>query len=206
MAKIPELSIDDIIDAVDEHELCESPLLFVSGGKERTRIGVFAIGDDDEITLMVDAIPTEDDIIELATGLEPSRMGRWDVEGSARWRFVWTIGSAAWTLWSRKGGKAFWLDGEELHRSGPRPPVPAKQIAAVQTYASPGWYEQGAEIRLKEDTTIEIAETTNWTARLDPTYGRHELTTDLQWAEDLAKDLAQIIGVPVGESIPDREG
>lgn len=205
MGKIPELSIDDIIDAVEAHELAESPMLFVTGGVDRTRIGVFAIGADDEITLIVDAVPT-DDIVELATSLEPSRMGRWDVMGNARWRFVWTIGSTQWTLWSRKQGKSFWLVGGALHRSGPQPAVQGKDIAAVQTYASPGWYEQGAEVRLVEGTTIEIAETTNWTARLDPTYDRHELTSDLHWAEDLAKDLAQLIGVPVGESIPEQEG
>lgn len=204
MSTIPELTNAEIIEAAEAHLLGDLPRMLVTGGSERMRIGVFGIQDDGNLALMLDAYPTEDDIVGLATGLELALLGRWDARDTGKWRFAWTLGSENWTLWSRQAGKAYWIEEGKLHRSGPRPPLDTAQIAAVQTYASPGWYEQGAEVRLEEGTTIEIAETTNWAARLDPGYDFDCLRADLSWAEALARDLAEQLGVPVGEALPER--
>ncbi len=201
MAKVASMPIAKIVKTVEAHEQGSQPRLFVTG--RDGRIGVLAITDDGLVP-MVDCIPDEDDVTTLAQKIKPARIGRWDASKTHRWTYAWTVGNEDWQLWSRRGGKEFWLADGKIHRKGPRPPLHADGIAAIQTFASPGWYEQGAEIRLEDETTIELAEGTNWAARLDPSYDYLQLQSDLIWAESLCKDLATVLGVPVGERIPER--
>jgi len=205
MAAIATLTLTEILDRLEAHASAALPRMLATGGGTRLRVGLFAIHEDNQLELLVDAFPSDADLATLARTVKPARMGRWDAAESNRWNHAWTVGTPDWQLWSRTAGRLFWLADDALHRAGPQPALPLDAIAVVQTWASPGWYEQGAEVRLEDETTVVLARTTSWAARLDPSYDFDQLTHDLTWAEHLSRDLANVLGVPVGEAIPDRD-
>ena len=205
MAVIATLTLPEIMAQVQAHEHADLPRLIASGGEKKLRVGIFALTEDEELILLVDVFPANVSLAKIAQEVLPVLMGRWDARDTGRWSYAWTVGTPDWQLWSRADGRSFWVDDDLLHRAGPKPALAIDQIAAVQTWASPGWYEQGAEVRLEDETTVILAQTTCWAARLDPAYSFDDLTTDLKWAEHLGRDLATLLHVPVGEAIPSRD-
>ena len=141
--------------------------------------------------------------VEHAHLFEALRSEHHVVEGTcdAMYATSWTL---AWTkalpgscrVWSRSGlrclvgdGSVEWARG--LHR------LPVEKVEAVEGFVDEDWVRRELRLRLRGGgRRIRLARVDESVAALDPTYGAFELICDAAWLMDLARELAEALGVP----------
>lgn len=69
-------------------------------------------------------------------------------------------------------------------------------FSAVHAFLAPDWARRGVRLVRRADGAIAIADAVEVAALLDPTYDGIDLLCDAAWVTDLARDIAEVTGLP----------
>lgn len=123
--------------------------------------------------------------------------GTCDAMYATAWTLAWSEASpGSCRVWSRSGLRCVVADGSVTWAAGLHR-LPAERVEAVEGFVGEDWVRRELRLRLRGGgRKIRLARVDEPLSALDVTYGALELMCDAAWLQDLARELAEALGVP----------